>query len=196
MEAACRYLVSEQGWGRHGIAEMGERRQAQGESVMRYQVDLPQLQENTRTVLGAGLGECSSAFSTASDSCAVSAAPVTCTPPRVCSSFSEYGSPQRAVPKYRDYPPQWQGKPSSRQALSVAVLFPICLLAAFVSWNFIQPCGNLLQPPNGYGRLRSGADLSILGIDHKGPCCLQRWKINKTDRKLVCFLLCTCKQGL
>ena len=78
---------------------MGERRQAQGESVMRYQVDLPQLQENTRTVLGAGLGECSSAFSTASDRCAVSAAPVTCTPLRVCSSFSEYGSPQRAVPK-------------------------------------------------------------------------------------------------
>lgn len=93
-EAACRYLVSEQGWGRHGMAEVGERRQAQGEahsreSVMRDQADLPQLLESRKTVLGAGLGECSSAFSTAGDRGAVSAAPVTCTSLRVCSSFSE-----------------------------------------------------------------------------------------------------------
>lgn len=157
-------------------------------------------QENRKTVLGTGLGECSSVSSTADDTCAVSAAPVTCTPIRGCSSFCEYGSPQRAVPKYLDYHPPCPVAGEAERCLKASSLC-CCALShmpsgCFLLLEFDPTLWNLLQPSNGYGRLRSGADLSILGVDHKGPCCLRRWKMNKTDWKLVCFLLCTCKQGL
>lgn len=134
IEATCGCVVSEQGWVRHGIAEVAEQETGlrggllQGvcdkgpgrpASATGEQKDRPGVYTGCLNMqveaLGAGLGECAKAFTTASNRCGFSKAPGTCTP-------SAPVLPS-AVPEFLDHPQQWQGK------LSAAVALSTCLLA-------------------------------------------------------------------